>query len=116
MGNKGRRQQFWMKLLMIVLDIVAVNAAYYIALYARYFGLITFSELFQQKLNVWRQFTPIYTVVCIIVFAVFGLYNGVWKYAGMHDFNRILVASFFTSVIHTVGTWVFLERMPWTYY
>ena len=116
MGNKGRRQQFWMKLLMIVLDIVAVNAAYYIALYARLFGYDNISELFQQKLNVWRQFTPIYTVVCIIVFAVFGLYNGVWKYAGMHDFNRILVASFSTSVIHTVGTWVFLERMPWTYY
>ena len=105
-----------MKLLMIVLDIVAVNAAYYIALYARFFGYDNISELFQQKLNVWRQFTPIYTVVCIIVFAFFGLYNGVWKYAGMHDFNRILVASFFTSVIHTVGTWVFLERMPWTYY
>ena len=105
-----------MKLLMIVLDIVAVNAAYYIALYARYFGNPNLSELFQHKLNVWRQFTPIYTVVCIIVFAVFGLYNGVWKYAGMHDFNRILAASFFTSVIHTVGTWVFLERMPWTYY
>lgn len=116
MGNKGRRQQFWMKLLMIVLDIVAVNAAYYIALYARFFGYDNISELFQQKLNVWRQFAPIYTVICIIVFAIFGLYNGVWKYAGMHDFNRILVASFFTSVIHTIGTWVFLERMPLTYY
>ena len=101
---------------MIALDIVAVNAAYYIALYARFFGYDNLSELFQQKLNVWRQFTPIYTVICIIVFAFLGLYNGLWKYAGMHDFNRILVASFFTSVIHTVGTWVFLERMPWTYY
>ena len=101
---------------MIVLDIVAVNAAYYIALYARFFGYDNISELFQQKLNVWRQFAPIYTVICIIVFAIFGLYNGVWKYAGMHDFNRILLASFFTSVIHTIGTWVFLERMPWTYY
>lgn len=43
------------------------------------------AELFQQRLNVWRQFAPVYTVICIIVFAGFGLYKGVWRYAGMHE-------------------------------
>ena len=85
MENKGQSKQFGNKLLMIVLEIMAVNVAYYIALYARFFGYDNISEQFQQKLNVWRQFTPIYTVICIIVFVLFGLYNGVWKYAGMHE-------------------------------
>jgi hypothetical protein len=36
--SENNRKQFWLKLLMIAMDIVVVNAAYYIALYARFFG------------------------------------------------------------------------------
>ena len=105
-----------MNVIVVLLDIVAVNAAYYIALYARFYGYSNLSELFQQKLTVWAHFAPFYTVICLVVFYLFHLYNGMWEYAGMHDFNRILFASVTTSIIHTAATWLFMERMPLTYY
>ena len=116
MQSKEQKKQFWLNVLIVVLDIAAVNAAYYIALNARFYGYSNLSELFQQKLTVWMYFTPIYTVICLLVFGFFRLYSGMWKYAGMHDFNRILFASVATSLIHVIGTWVFFERMPLTYY
>ena len=116
MHNSVQKKQFWMNILIVVLDIIAVNAAYYIALYARFYGYTNLSELFQQKLTVWGHFTPFYTVVCLFVFRLCGLYNGMWEFAGMHDFNRIVIASFTTSLFHIVATWAFMERMPFTYY
>lgn len=116
MQSKAHKTQFLMNVFIVVLDIVAVNAAYYIALYARFYGYDELSGIFLQKLNVWERFTPIYTIISLVVFGAFRLYSGMWKYAGVHDFNRILGASIVTSIIHTVGTWAFIERMPRTYY
>ena len=36
MQNKVKNKQFWLNVLIVVLDIVAVNVSYYIALYARF--------------------------------------------------------------------------------
>ena len=116
MQNKTQMKYYLMNTLLVVLDIIAVNAAYYIALYARFFGYGSISELFHQKLNSWMHFAPIYTVICIVVFAIFRLYNGMWKYAGMHDFNRILFSSVITSSIHIIVTSVFMDGFPKTYY
>ena len=87
-----------MNVLIVVLDIIAVNAAYYIALYARFYGYAEISGIFLQKLTVWERFTPVYTIICLVVFGAFRLYSGMWKYAGVHDFNRILGASVVTSI------------------
>ena len=116
MRDKARSRQFWTNSLIALFDIVAVNAAYFIALYARFFGYANLSELFKLRLLDWAHFVPFYTIICLLIFYSLRLYNGMWKYAGMHDFNRILFASTTTSLIHVVATWIFLQRMPLTYY
>ena len=116
MQSKEQKKQFWLNVLIVILDIVAVNAAYYIALYARFYGYTDLTELFQQKLAAWMRFAPFYTVICLLIFGAFRLYSGMWKYAGMHDFNRILFASVITSTLHVICTLAFVERMPRTYY
>ena len=63
----------------------------------------------------WR-FAPFYTVLAIAVFAVFRLYGGMWRYAGINDMNRIIGANLVTAVIHVAGTMLFVRRMPITYY
>ena len=116
MQKKDQTKYYWMNAVLVVLDIIAVNAAYYIALYARFYGYANISVLFRQKLEIWMHFTPFYTVICIAVFALFKLYNGLWKYAGMHDFNRVLFSSVITSVIHVIAAEVFTKGFPKTYY
>lgn len=101
---------------VVLLDAIAVNAAYYLALMIRYFVNFSINPSAQQYVESFFKFAPWYTIACIIVFALFRLYNNMWKYAGMNDLNRIISASFVTCVIHILGTLLFIRRMPLSYY
>ena len=106
------KSDFW----IILLDMIAVNGAYWLALNARFIGYAQLGKLFQSYLNTLFTFAPFYAVICVAVFAFFRLYNGMWHFAGMHDLNRILFASGISSVLHILGTLIFFQRMPLTYY
>ena len=95
----------WRDLLIILLDIIAVIVSYLVALYARFYG-ITQGELFNSYLSAFWRFAPFYTVICIAIFAYFKLYGGMWKYAGMNDLNRIILANIATCFVQVVGTFI----------
>ena len=107
------RRDLW----VVLLDIVAVNAAYYLALLLRFYVNYKLSPVASEKyMPTFMKFAPIYTVLAIIVFILFQLYGGMWRYAGINDMNRIVGASLVTTVIQLVGTLVFYRRMPISYY
>ena len=118
MDNKGNKilafikDEFW----IIVFDMIAVNVAYWLALNARFIGYDQLGELFHSYQNTLYQFAPFYALICVVVFSFFRLYNGMWRFAGMHDLNRVLFASGISSVLHTLGTLIFFQEMPLTYY
>ena len=117
MESKNRIGNFVKNDLWIVLlDILAINAAYVLALYARFIGYDTLNDLFRSYLSVVSRFAPFYTAVCVTVFAYFHLYNGMWKYAGLHDFDRVLFASAITSILYFILTLIFFREMPLTFY
>jgi hypothetical protein len=62
------------------------------------------------------KFAPFYTVVAIIIFVLFKLYGGMWRYAGINDMNRIIGANAVTLLLQILGTVFFVCRMPITYY
>jgi len=113
-------KNFWKNipkdLWIVLLDIIAVNAAYFLALLLRFYVNFEFRPSVNYYLTDWLHFTPFYTVISIIVFAIFKLYGGMWRYAGLNDMNRIIGASLTTAVIQVIGTLVFVRRMPITYY
>lgn len=102
--------------LIILLDIIAVNAAYFLALLIRFYVNNEFRPTVSFYLTDFLTFAPFYTVLCIVTFWLFRLYGGMWQYAGINDMNRIIGASLTTAVIHIVGTALFIRRMPITYY
>ena len=57
-------------------------------------------------------------MLCVIVFALCRLYNGMWRYAGINDMNRIILASVITTAIHVVGIMLFRggNKIPRGYY
>ena len=114
-------KKIWNKLAkdlwIILLDIIAVNGAYYLALVMRFFVHGEFRPIAETKyIPGFLHFAPFYTVLCLLVFALFRLYGGMWRYVGINDMNRIIGASLVTGVIHVVGTTLFVCRMPVTYY
>ena len=118
MGNaiknclKGIVKDIW----VVLLDIIAVNAAYYLTLLIRYYANFQMNPGALVHLEDFWHFAPYYTVCCIIVFAIFRLYNNMWKYAGINDMHRILWANLVTCAIQVLGTLLFVNKMPLTYY
>lgn len=106
---------------ILLLDILAVNLAYFMALSIRV-SISDVGGVFESAADVpgyfsaFYRFAPVYTVLCIAVFLLFRLYGGVWRYAGINDLQRILGASLVTCVLHVAGTILITRRMPLTYY
>ena len=101
---------------IVLLDIVAVNAAYFLALLVRFYVNSEFRPTVSYYLTDFWRFAPFYTVLAILTFALIRLYGGMWNYAGLNDMNRIIGANVITAVIQIVGTCLFIRRMPITYY
>ena len=107
---------------IVLLDIIAVNAAYFLALLVRFYVNFEFRDVAKDYyLPAFLQFAPIYTVLCFLVFVAFKLYGGMWRFAGINDMNRIIGASVVTAIIQIIGTtFIFTPEkyghMPITYY
>ena len=98
---------------IVILDVVAVNAAYLLILLIRaYFMGTRFTTADYPALRMYLQFAPFYTVLCVAVFAVCRLYNGMWRYAGINDMNRIILASVITTAIHVLGIMIIRRSAP----
>ena len=108
---------------IVLLDVIAVNAAYFLALLVRFYVnfRLTSATAKDIYLPAFLRFAPFYTVLAVLVFALFRLYGGMWRYAGINDMNRIIGANAVTTVIQVVGTFLILlpekkNFMPVPYY
>lgn len=106
------KRNFW----LLLLDVIVVNASYYAALLIRFFVHNKFDEAVLNFLPPFYRFAPFYTVLCVIIFYLFNLYNGMWRYAGLNDLNRVILANLCTAFLYVAGTVLFVQRMPITYY
>ena len=114
--DRRKRSQNWhlIAILIALLDIVVVNASYFLALWFRFD--CAYSSISELYLKTWMQFAPIYTVVCLVVFFWQQLYHSVWRYASIYELGRVGIASLVTAAVQIVGTCLLFERMPISYY
>lgn len=110
------RQTIKSDLWIVLLDILAVNVSYYLALLIRFYVNFQFRPTVTYYLTDFTTFAPFYTVIAIAVFWLFKLYGGMWRYAGINDMNRIILANLCTVLVQVLGTILFIRRMPITYY
>lgn len=104
------------KLILVFYDAFSVNASFFLALVVRFYIEGKFSELGVPYISAFFSFAPYYTVCALIVFALFQMYNMVWRVAGINDLKRILVANVCTFLVQIIGSRLFVMRMPTTYY
>lgn len=103
---------FLLRLALVVYDVAAVNASVYLALVTRFYVAKEFHAAAVRHFEAYGEYAVFYTLFCVLVFAAFKLYSGMWKYAGFNDMNRILVANAVACVGHVAGTLLFGIRMP----
>ena len=100
--------------LMILYDLIAVHAAYFLALWGRFDFF--FSNIPQEYFNAYRYSISIYAVLCIFVFTWFHLYRSIWRYASYTEFARVFASSGLLSVLYSIVITLVFTRMPLTYY
>ena len=114
--NLHRRMERWefVSLGLLLYDALAVNAAYFLALWLRYD--MRYSAIPPESLAAFLRFAPVYTAVCLAVFFLLRLYNSLWRFASFNELARSLGATAITCVFHWVGMNAFVCRMPVAYY
>lgn len=103
-------------MIIMLLDILAVNAAYFLALLTRFYVNHEFRPTVTHYLEYFTRIAPFYTIAAVAIFFLFRLYGGMWYHAGLNDMNRIALANVCASVLHVAGSLIFGMRMPITYY
>ena len=124
-GNRAFHFEHWqlISLCLAIYDAIAVNAAFYAALWLRYD--CKFWAIPAYYIDALHGFAPVYTVFCLLVFWCCKLYKSIWRFAGAHEMYRAAVATLITLVFQVAGT-IFqsrvlgttaqIPRMPITYY
>ena len=103
----------WISLLLVLYDIIVVNASFALALWVRFD--CQYSMIPTPILDAFVDFAPIYTVVCIFIFYLCKLYQSIWRFASVTELNRVIIATVLTFIVQVVGI-QFLTRMPLSYY
>ena len=93
-GDKKAIRVFFLALC----DVALVNVAQILALLVRFeFDLTNlFATQFPESVI---TFTPIYTVMCLAIFAVMGLYNSLWKFVSVREAMLIAQAAITVGVL-----------------
>ena len=100
--------------LLMVYDFAAVIAAYFLALWLRFDGMIgNIPEHYYQS---YITFILPYAAVCIILFVFFRMYNSMWRFASYSEFMRTFFGSLTSSIFHSFLITLIFRRMPLSYY
>ncbi len=86
------------RILEVLVDVVLIALAYSASFVLRFDGSVP-----QEHFEVLARSLPLIISLKLIVFAFFGLYGGVWRYAGMQDLIAILKAVTLGSVLAIAG-------------
>ena len=99
---------------MAVYDFAAVCASYFLALYLRFDGI--YSRIDRSYINAYNAFILPCAAGSVLLFILFRMYSGIWRYAGFSEFARTCLGSAVSSILHSLLITVLLERMPLSYY
>ena len=115
-GRKKKFMEHWqaIALWLMLYDVVAVNAAFLLALWVRFD--CRYSMIPDVYLGAFLKFAPWYTVICIGVYWTLRLYKSVWRFASFSELFRIGAANVITGLVQIFGITLFFGRMPISYY
>ena len=102
-------------LCLVTADAVIINLAAVVTLLIRFSidGMTVWNSAFEWYLKLYLGYAVINTVVTIVMFALFNLYNSLWEFAGYNELIRIGCASVASALVNFVLMIVIEDsRMP----
>ena len=102
------------RIVLLVLDALIINMAYFIALFFRFDGSIV--NIPEQYLNAYKNYAIINTILTIVVYSIFRLYKMILEYASYKELVQITQAVIISFILHIIGISLLFGRMPVSYF
>ena len=101
-------------ILLIVVDILSVFAAFFVGLWLRF----DFSIGAIPRMYIWNclGFSTVWCLISVAVFAFFGLYHSIWRFASVDEFIRIMGAYLVLGVGSLLYILLSNHAMPYSFY
>ena len=114
--TKIKKFQHWqlVRLFLAIYDIIAVNAAYFLALWVRFD--CRFSAIPENYWEAYTGFAPIYTILAVGIFSICKLYNSIWRFASYSELLHCAASTVLCFLVQLVGINTFYTRMPVSYH
>jgi len=114
--NKFFKMAHWkvMALCLMICDLISVSLAYFLALWLRFD--CEYSQIPVRYLMPFRKFILPYAFAAIVIFWLFHMYRGMWRYASYTELVRTFCGSAAASLLHTVLITAIFQKMPTSYY
>lgn len=111
------------RVLLVVWDAVCINLCSFAALFIRYelnWGRFIRSGITDDYPNGYvttlQELIIINTIVTLIIFTLFRLYNSLWRYASLGEVLNIAIACGLSAVVHFLTVFGTYRRLPRSYF
>ena len=99
---------------LIILDILCIIAASFLALLTRF--EFDFHQIPPEFLKVIYEYGPFIIVVTLIIFTFFHVYSSLWEYAGIEEVFSLIAACLLSSVAKIIVISFTWSTMPRSWY
>lgn len=113
-NRKDKNQILRRAAMIVVLDVLVILTAEFMALWIRY--EFSFRSIERVYLENAIQYTPINILCTIAVFYIFHLYTSLWKYASVAELSNVVFATVTASILQIIGMTVMDLQMPRSYW
>ena len=117
MRNESNRLDIqWLQRALIigVLDVLCIAGSFFLALWLRF--EFRFSAVPREYLDGYLHTIGPWVVICIVVFALFQMYNSIWSFVSVDELFRMILAHGVLLVIGIGCILIFDVDMPLSYY
>ena len=90
--------------LLAVLDVFGTAASFFVGLWLLY--NFSFLSIPYEFLIGCLRFTAVWAAVCVLVYAVCGLYHSIWRFASVDELIRIMLAYL---ILILIGIYIFAK-------
>ena len=100
--------------LLVAMDIVSIFGAFFLGLWLRFD--FQFEMIPDHYLQGFFVFTPIWCLLCLIVFACCSLYRSIWRFASVDELLRIIGAYLILGAAGGIFLLMGNHQMPYSFY
>lgn len=113
--NKYKRVENWhtSSIILALWDLFATHLAYLIALWLRFDGV--YSKIPTRYLETYLRSITVYAVLCVILFLLTRLYQGILRYFSLSDALKTICVSMAASMAYATILNHVIRRMPLSY-